>query len=30
MSRPTYMKIDLAALKHNLERVHELAPIPKS
>ncbi len=26
MSRPTYMKIDLAALKHNLERVHALAP----
>ncbi|EKD71217.1 MAG: hypothetical protein ACD_46C00242G0004 [uncultured bacterium] len=26
MSRPTYMTIDLAALKANLERVHELAP----
>src|SRR5436190_2207161 len=26
MSRPTYMKIDLAALRHNLERVHQLAP----
>jgi alanine racemase len=26
MSRPTYMKIDLAALKHNLKRVRELAP----
>src|SRR5262245_57795913 len=25
MSRPTYMKIDLAALRHNLERVRELA-----
>ena len=25
MSRPTYMTIDLAALKNNLERVHELA-----
>jgi len=25
MSRPTYMKIDLAALKHNLERVRALA-----
>jgi alanine racemase len=26
MSRPTYMTIDLAALRHNLERVHALAP----
>lgn len=26
MSRPTYMNIDLAALKHNLEHVRELAP----
>jgi alanine racemase len=26
MSRPTFMKIDLAALRHNLERVHALAP----
>ncbi len=26
MSRPTYMKIDLAALKHNLECVRVLAP----
>lgn len=26
MSRPTYMKIDLNALKHNLERVRTLAP----
>ena len=26
MSRPTYMEIDLAALKFNLQRVHELAP----
>ena len=26
MSRPTYMTIDLAALRHNLQRVHELAP----
>lgn len=26
MSRPTYMTIDLAALKHNLECVHMLAP----
>lgn len=26
MSRPTYMTIDLAALKSNLERVHQLAP----
>src|SRR5437868_2758070 len=26
MSRPTYVKIDLTALRHNLERVHELAP----
>lgn len=26
MSRPTYMTIDLAALSHNLKRVHELAP----
>lgn len=25
MSRPTYMKIDLAALQHNLQRVRELA-----
>src|SRR3990167_153392 len=25
MSRPTYMTIDLAALRHNLERVHALA-----
>lgn len=25
MSRPTYMKIDLAALKHNFERVRDLA-----
>jgi alanine racemase len=25
MSRPTYMKIDLAALRHNLERVRQLA-----
>lgn len=27
MSRPTYMQIDLAALNHNLKRVHELAPM---
>lgn len=26
MSRPTYMAIDLAALRHNLERVHQFAP----
>lgn len=26
MSRPTYMKIDLAALRHNLLRVYEFAP----
>lgn len=26
MSRPTFMRIDLSALRHNLERVHELAP----
>jgi alanine racemase len=26
MSRPTYMKIDLLALQHNLERVRSLAP----
>lgn len=26
MSRPTYMKIDLLALQHNLQRVRELAP----
>jgi alanine racemase len=26
MSRPTYMTIDLVALRHNLERVHEFAP----
>src|SRR5579885_2301036 len=26
MSRPTYMKIDLAALRYNLQRVRELAP----
>ncbi|MBX3709550.1 MAG: alanine racemase [Gammaproteobacteria bacterium] len=26
MSRPTYMKIDLTALKHNFERVRQLAP----
>lgn len=26
MSRPTYMQINLAALNHNLQRVHELAP----
>lgn len=26
MSRPTFIKIDLAALQHNLERVHALAP----
>lgn len=26
MSRPTYMSIDLAALRHNLRRVHEFAP----
>lgn len=26
MSRPTFMTIDLAALQHNLKRVHELAP----
>lgn len=26
MSRPTYMNIDLGALQHNLQRVHELAP----
>lgn len=26
MSRPTYMHIDLGALKHNLERVRQLAP----
>src|SRR3990167_4592539 len=25
MSRPTYLTIDLSALKHNLERVYELA-----
>lgn len=28
MSRPTYLKIDLAALRHNLERVREFAPKP--
>lgn len=26
MSRPTYMTIDIGALNHNLERVHEFAP----
>jgi alanine racemase len=26
MSRPTFMNINLAALRHNLERVHDLAP----
>src|SRR3990167_10400490 len=26
MSRPTYMTIDLGALRHNLERVHQFAP----
>ena len=26
MSRPTFMTIDLAALRHNLQRVRELAP----
>lgn len=26
MSRPTHMTIDLVALRHNLERVHEIAP----
>lgn len=25
MSRPTFVKIDLAALRHNLERVHQIA-----
>lgn len=29
MSRPTYMKIDLSALQHNVSRVRELAPDSK-